>query len=301
MRSATIGLTVWTLCAFAAAALAQGPTASDKFDIERAGEFIIEKDGLWRFEGGIRAAVRFADPARGVMNIRADRGSGAPSSDGSSYSKVILEGGVVIESNQGRVTSQRAELDMAKEEAVFTGAVKGSLPQVKSFQCDKLIYNFKTGQTRLTNATAQGLGGPTQSGAVADKPEEAWLLSAGDVQDWPKLLKTLKEQSAAAAPSPGKHIMGMLKPEERQGLGQMPTAEAPGPQNQKLIIGVLNRVLRQAAFYDAAAWKGVARDDATNALLEKKAKAPLSPVETAELNRRLFQTAFAGAVAAKNS
>jgi len=281
-------------CAATTSAAAQAPGAS-RMDIS-ANTSNIAKDKAMYFKGDVRAAI-YSEGEERPTRIQADEVIVAsPATEGGRPDKVELKGNVVVDSPQAKIRSKYALLNLSTNSMIFTGDVVGSTAEISQFMGDKVTYNSQTGETAIENLRATGVSfgkntEPDDKQPGDKQPGASWLLSTDDVSDWPLFLKTLHDQGAASAPSPGKRLMSLLDPKQRQGLSSLSTGQTPPPQAQSMVIKVLNGLLKKKEFYDEASWKNVTLDGNAQKLLAKRS-GDIQPAETIQLNRMLLQAAF---------
>jgi hypothetical protein len=117
------------------------------------------------------------------------------------------------------------------------------------------------------------------------------LLTQADVTDWKKFASELKAQGEAPSASPGKRVWSLMKPEARAFVTNLIQAEWPDKYMKSQIAADLDRLLKQRDLYDEAAWRGVALDPQSAALL-KSDRSKLSQADLCRLNSHLLADAF---------
>lgn len=214
-----------------------------------------------------RATVRFVEGPGGAMNP-----------------VVRLEGGVSIKNARMDMRAGAADIDYATNDARLNGNVRGNVSDqstsIRNLQADELNINLTTLAYRVTRISAQVRTGDDQETAPL-------RLTVDDVRDWTAFLTRLRLQAAADAPSPGKHLVGLLDPDVRNGL--LNTSVELLVRNREDVLRRINRLLDLPNFYDAESWKGVAAPPQARELLA--APSP-SAVERVRLNRWLLHAAF---------
>lgn len=105
------------------------------------------------------------------------------------------------------------------------------------------------------------------------------------------LIGTLRSQSQAAAPSPGKRIVDRLRPEVRARITACRPGEPVPDAFVARVVHNLNDLLKARDLYDAAAWSGVRLKPKAKELLAKGPPA-LEQEELVWFNRLLLESAF---------
>lgn len=199
---------------------------------------------------------------------------------------------VEVEHEQGVIVSDQAEMSMATRIMVFTGAVQGSMPQVRGVVADRLVYDPAAGSISLDRASIEEV---RRESDQSDQ-EKAWLFDAADVTDWPALIRRLRSGAEASSPSPEGRISGLLPDAVRQALGRISPDRAPNPSTQGSILAELNALLARPDLYDADVWAGVGvPPELTDTLAAASDGA--SATKVARANRRLFEATFPGIIA----
>ncbi len=199
---------------------------------------------------------------------------------------------VEVEHEQGVIVSDQAEMSMATRIMVFTGAVQGSMPQVRGVVADRLVYDPAAGNISLDRASIEEVRRESDQ----RDGEKAWLFDADDVTDWPALIRRLRSGADASRPSPEARISGLLPDAVRQALGRISPDRAPNPSTQGSILAELNALLARPDLYDAETWAGVGvPPELTDTLAAASDGA--SATKVARANRRLFEATFPGIIA----
>lgn len=205
-------------------------------------------------------------------------------------SRILLEGNVEIDHREGTITSAKVDMNFETEQAVFTGdpaIYNAKFPE--GFFGDVITLDLKEEKVRVKGAKA-----PKVILSAADPAERLELVDA-DVSDWSAFLTELKAQIAGDVLTPGKHIGSLLEPVVR---GAVLNNDVPTLLEQKTsIIRLLNGLLENPAFYNAAAWEG----HEVSGAVTQRLSTPLDELDRATLvwaNRSLLHTAFPSTVAA---
>jgi lipopolysaccharide export system protein LptA len=205
-------------------------------------------------------------------------------------SRILLEGNVEIDHPEGRITAANVDMNFETEQATFTGNPVIYNPKFPDgFFGDEITLDLKEQKVRVKGARA-----PKVILSAAD-PADRLELQDTDVSDWTAFLASLKAQIAADAPSPGKHIGSLLEPVVRGAVLSNDVATLLEQQNS--IRKLLNGLLENPGFYNAAAWEGYT----VSAEVKQRLSTPLDQLDRATLlwaNRSLLHTAFPGTVAA---
>ena len=272
------------------AAIAQEDTDTlgdyDALRLDRVGRYEGFLDfRIESFSEGVDITLLSEDPAKKPLPISADRMTFTWPEGKARPSRIELEGKVIIEHPQAAVRAEAADWDFEKGLLVFTGdpILRGEDGQ--QIQAEKVVLNFREDRLTMYGARADKLYIGAASGAAAKS--RAALLDAGDILDWPGFLNTIKAQGAAAEASPGKQIATLLDAEARGFITTLPPATLL--EHTDKLLQQINRVMTSPDLYDAAAWKGIALDAPTRALLEQDA---LSAADQARLNRALLEAAY---------
>lgn len=265
-------------------------------NLEHAGNFVFnfETAQIEELTDGVRLTLLPEDPEQPPMPISADSIYFTyADTSATTPSRIVMQGNVHIRHPQGAIEAGRADWDFQENNLVFTENPQFSSEQVRELTGDEIEVNFTTGKVNVRGsaqgdlpAFAQGNGG---GGGPA--PSNAQLREQ-DVNDWAGLINTLKSQSGAEAPSPGKHIVGMLDPSMRNALLNTPT-EVLVEQRQTL-LRQLNTLIQRNDLYDEAAWDGVALSEEVAGLLAQDTR---SDQEQANLNLGLLAAAYPDLIA----
>lgn len=286
MRHAIIAT---ALLAAGLAGAQQGGMKFERMQILKPAPIVEIRGGkLHSMQGGIELVLVPGDPSAESLEIRAQDilftwGAG----ESSAPERVELKKNVRVRGEMGTILSDEALIDLGRDYLVFTGNAQLNTDLIKEGRASKIEMNLTTRDVTMFNVTSPNI----ELGAGSDSPEAAdpMLLRADDVRDWPGLLARIKAQAQAAPASPGKRIVALLPERAREGLLQLSTDQPPPDSIKQDILKQFNGVLARDDFYDAAAWEGVALDDAVRTGL---GTAPASRTERIALNRRLFQAAY---------
>jgi hypothetical protein len=254
-------------------------------------------DGI---HGGAEIELIPADPASPPMRIKGNDITFKYAEGSEEPEVLVLTGNVNVTHPQGNIVADRGEWNRRTGDLNFQGS-----PAVLKrkdggdLTAPKITFNMETGQMsaeggfQIKNMPLAGMGGAPGGGKQDQSP---FLLSAKDVTDWPALLGGVKRQGAAAEPSPGKQILAQFDPKLRQQFNNVVSDKAPNASTQGELVKALNRALRSKTLYNADAWKGIEVPADAQALLKKGS---LSSEEVVQLNRRLLEAAYPGAIAPK--
>jgi len=122
------------------------------------------------------------------------------------------------------------------------------------------------------------------------------LLAPSDVTDWKGFARALKSQGEASAPSPGKRVWTLMKPEIRKVVDQLLKAQWPDRYMKSQIAEDLNGLLRRQDLYEEEAWADTASPPEISNFLQAD-RAKLSRAELCRLNSYLLVAAFPGLLA----
>ncbi|MCP4646080.1 MAG: hypothetical protein GY851_36890 [bacterium] len=164
----------------------RGEGGFSAMDIDRAPEVVFTEGKVERMSGGVRITLRSADPKTKPFKLAASEVTFDWPAGGGSPSAIHLRGSVAVDSPEGRITSERADFDMAKESLVFVGNVVGSTPEIEEFQTDKIVYNIASGDSVLTNLRAQDV--PVSQGEEAAPDATKTNYSTMDIVKAPVVL-----------------------------------------------------------------------------------------------------------------
>ncbi len=256
-----------------------------------AGYFQSSLDGkIEVMKDGVKIVLVSKDPSEKPLPINANQVTFTWPEKGTHPSRILLEGKVLIEHPNATIRSDKADWNFETGVLTFTGAPVASTPQVKELRGEKLVLNFKTNKFEVIKGEANEVA--FKGGAVEAAASNPWLLREQDIVDWPAFLEKFKEQADAKEPSPGKRTMSVLSSKAQKLIGS--TSSEVLVSNKSGVLKELNNALVKPSLYDEASWKGVALDEATQALLAKK---PASEEEATKLNRALLEAAYAGLIA----
>ncbi|HJT36272.1 MAG TPA: ABC transporter permease [Pirellulales bacterium] len=127
---------------------------------------------------------------------------------------------------------------------------------------------------------------------IGIKEQAGARFGPNEIIDARGLLDKIKQQQAAAPPSPGKQIWPLLDAEFRNRISEPPSAASPwqGAVYNRL-DGELNHVLGSRELYDAAAWADVPLPDEARLLIDRGVER-LADDELWRLNRLLLEAAY---------
>ncbi|MBN2311916.1 MAG: hypothetical protein JXR94_23250 [Candidatus Hydrogenedentes bacterium] len=166
-----------------------GPAAAagafSAMDIERAPVVQFVQGRVDRLHGGVSIRLTPDDAARKPLALRAAEVAFAWNEAGDRPAAIQLRSNVHVDSEEAKIASQRADLDVAKRLLVFTGNVVGSTPQIERFQADTIVYDLTGEASRMTNlrATNVRVGDGAQDGASS-----AYNYTAMDIERAPEVL-----------------------------------------------------------------------------------------------------------------
>jgi lipopolysaccharide assembly outer membrane protein LptD (OstA) len=124
-------------------------------DVQRAPTVRLVAGRPERMVGGVSLKLTPANPAEKPMTI--ETGAAEIAWNESEPGAIQLTDGVRIDSANGTIQSAQASLDTASQRVVFTGNVRGSSTEIKSFRAKKLTYNMASDDITMTEFTAQDL------------------------------------------------------------------------------------------------------------------------------------------------
>jgi H+/gluconate symporter-like permease len=128
---------------------------------------------------------------------------------------------------------------------------------------------------------------------VAADAEPTTILRPADITSWDVLRSDLAAANAASDPSPGKRVLDLLPPAERELLL---SPASPSQADQTAILNALNtKVLRSRKLYDEEAFFG----RRLNAVAKNMIKSDISRMQIGDLqrvNRALLESAFPEAI-----
>ncbi|HPO12056.1 MAG TPA: hypothetical protein PLI09_01320 [Candidatus Hydrogenedentes bacterium] len=253
-----------------------------------AGRFVGSFSGgmaIKEMTDGVRITLLSEDKNMKPVPIRAYKMKFDYKEGATRPSAITMEGNVEVQHPQGTITAEKAEWNFDTGLLVFSGNPVMSGEQVKEMSGSKFTMNFKTGEVEVTDMRVKEypFNTPGASGGTGDPS----LLTQGDVKEWAGFLKTLKDQAAGEAASPGKQIAKQLDGEMRRMLLNV-SVEALA-EEKGTMVKQLNKVLKKDALYSEAAWKGVTLSEEAKGLLAKEGR---KPEETTRLNRLLLEAAY---------
>lgn len=204
--------------------------------------------------------------------------------------KVVLQGAVEILHEDGTIRAERAELNPATKELHFVGNVHGDAPPVRGLAAEELYFNPATNEVRIAKANIAELN------PRGEKPEDAFMLKASDIRDWPRFLQMLRASGGASDSFAASRIANLLPAEFRSALERLAPDRTPNSTVQEEILRQLNPLLTRGDLYDPDAWRDSPLDEETRVLVKRNA-ADLSKAERVRMNRGLFEAAFPGCIA----
>lgn len=287
MRHTLFTLILFTLAA--ATAFAQG--GADGYDV------MSVKAGLMKgnfntgqmdsLTGGAHIVLKASDGSKPDMPIKASAITFTWKEGQTTPALIKMEGNVDIRHPEAKITAQRADWDLESGDLVFTGNPVMDSPALKGLRAEKISINLNTGayelvQGEVDEAPLEGMS----NGGDAPIPGE---LVEGDVTDWAGFINTIKAQSQAEGPNPGKQVLGQL---DEQTRGLLQDVDTPALlENKAAILKKLNGVIRRPGMFDREAWEsqGVTLSDEIEALLDID---PQTPEQQARQNRLLLDAAY---------
>jgi hypothetical protein len=247
---------------------------------------------LEKFTDGVKITLLSDDPNQKPVPISANTMTFQYAEGQTMPSMITMEGSVQIDHPQASIKAGRAEWNFDSGDLVFTGSPIMKSDRFKEMRGEKMRMNFKTGAFEVSQAKIDQVDLNQTGTGGSGAPSDPNLLTEGDVTDWPGFIQTLKTQSAASAPSPGKMLVGLLPGTLREAVQSM-SVEAILSQKGK-VVEELNKIMQSQNLYDATTFEGVTLDEEANTLL---AKADRSDEERIRLNRLLLQAAYPGMIA----
>lgn len=260
-----------------------------KLSIDKPCDIVGSLDGrIERLSGGVEIHLLPDDPERKPLPVRAEEirffypegSTGAPS-------RITLQGHVVIEHADATVKADQAEWDFDTGVLIFTGNPVMDGAFVKGVKGEKILLDFEKNTFQVDRGT---VGVIEPGGKAADTS----LLKESDVTDPVSFLTAFKKQCMAQEPSPGRHIVSLLKPEAKAAMDSMSIEQLLPMKNT--LIKEINGILKRPNFYDEAAWQGIALPAEAAALLEARGARTLEPKEVTRLNRLLLEAAYPGKI-----
>ncbi len=117
-------------------------------------------------------------------------------------------------------------------------------------------------------------------------------LRARDIMDWPGFCAKLRDQAAAAEPSPGARLWSRLPADARTLVSNVSEDAPPGEEQESDLVEAISAALRSRDLYSEEAFETVAvPDEAKDILRTGVQEAPERKV--VRLNRLLLQAAYA--------
>ncbi|MDZ4857716.1 MAG: hypothetical protein SGI88_01940 [Candidatus Hydrogenedentes bacterium] len=127
-------------------------------DIESAPQVSLEGQKLNWMRGGVKLVMHSAGPEEKPMTITAREMSFEyGESDGTRPQRIVLDGGVDMQSPERNVTSDSAALDFASNTLKFNGNVAIDTPDVKESTATEFSYNITTGQISSKGLKAKSI------------------------------------------------------------------------------------------------------------------------------------------------
>ncbi|MEK7794673.1 MAG: hypothetical protein AAB353_09090 [Candidatus Hydrogenedentota bacterium] len=246
----------------------------DEMELE-GGVVIVRPDGEIHAD---TAKVRFAKTDDGTM--------GKPIAKLFGHVNVVTQ----IGPDRATITSNEADIDYEKGEAVFRGDFKLNSPQIQSAQGEEARLDLNAQKFVITKMSARML-----SLTNTKDQTKSLHLTAADVRDVPGWLGALKSQAAAKGENPGKHILSVVSEAARVALINLPIATLE--KDAGGILKEMNKALASEKFYDANSWNGIDLPQAAKDLLAAKER---TPAELFRLNRLLLAVAYPIYVAPPN-
>lgn len=252
--------------------------------------------GIESMQGPVELELIPADPSSPPMLVKADEIGFEYAGGSQEPDAILLNGHVRVSHPQVDITADKGRWNRRSGDLLFHGRpVVMKRKEGGELTAPTVTYNMETEQMsaeggfQIQRMPLAGMGG-----AGGEKKEQnPYLLSAKDVKDWPALLGGVKRQAAADGPSPGKQVLAQFDPKLRQQFANVVDDKAPNAPTQAELVKALNYALSQRDLYDAEAWKDVDIGPEAAALLKKES---LSSAEVVQLNRRLLEAAYPGAI-----
>jgi hypothetical protein len=262
----------------------------ERIDLE-AGEGEFDVSGrIHHLVGGADVTLYSAEPGSPNLRLRANRMDFEYPAEGGQPTAIKLEGNVVIEHPEGTVLAGRADWNLTENRMVFSqNPVVKNAEQFGEIRGETIDFDLGTGAIKVQRPVVKDV---QFQQSAPQEPTSPGLLAVDDV-DWPTLLAVLKEQQAATAPSPGQRVMALLDANARRFVETSTVDDLVA--SRETVLKQLNRVLQQRELYSAEAWAGIALGPEAQALLDKGADM-LSGEEVVQLNRRLLEAAYPGAI-----
>lgn len=139
-------------------------------NIERAGRVVSQNGQVKTMSGGVSISLLPRNAGGKPMKLNAGDATFSWSGDGGQPTAIAMRGSVRVDGPQGAIHALKADFNLAKKQLVFSGKVNGSLPQLERFDSDEVTFGIESGETLMTNVTANGLVIAAEQSA--DKPDE---------------------------------------------------------------------------------------------------------------------------------
>lgn len=163
---------------------APGASNFSRMDIDRAASVQFGGGQVKSMDGGVAITLHPSDGKSKALKMSASTVGFAWSANGQP-SVIKMQNAVRVDGPQGDIRSDLADFDLAKKVLEFKNNVQGATEQIESFRTDTLTYNMESGETTMTNLTAQGLQIQT---AQTEKPEEeGQSFSRMDIENAPEV------------------------------------------------------------------------------------------------------------------
>ncbi|MFA6240452.1 MAG: hypothetical protein WC655_05965 [Candidatus Hydrogenedentales bacterium] len=113
---------------------------------------------LKRISGGVEIALHPQDASAQVMRLGSQEMLFEwPKEGGSNPTAIRMKSKVSVDSPQGTITANNADLDIQGNRLTFSGGVRGSSEKIESFEAEKIVYNLESGDSDMTNLRARGI------------------------------------------------------------------------------------------------------------------------------------------------
>jgi len=127
-------------------------------DIESAPQVSMAGQKLNWMRGGVKLVMHSADPAEKPMTISAQEMTfDYESAEATRPRRIVLTGGVDMQSPERNVTSDKAGLDFGSNTLTFDGDVAINTPDVKESTATQFSYNITTGQISSKGLKAKSI------------------------------------------------------------------------------------------------------------------------------------------------
>lgn len=244
------------------------------------------KTTIREMTGAVNMTLLAEDPERN-LTVKAERVQFTYDSDTArTPSKILLERNVTVAHPQGTVHSQMASIDFSKSVVRFTGNPRLDSEQLQGLQAKEIVLNLETEDFTILNPRVKRVLFGTKA---KELPWDPLLLTQQNINGWPELLTRLKAESAVAADSPSKRIVGLLDETAREAFKGASVETLL--LNTGVILGQINAILTVPSFYNREAWKAISIGEDAGRLAAKGPKA-LDKTELVWLNRMLLHSAF---------